>query len=278
MAFTVTPVGAVITTTAGTVPGNTITGITAGTDITITATSAINGTCQDTLLITAPNCACPFIAHPTTPNNPSICFGTATPALSVVLPGTPALGDDVNWYANATGRPALATGITYTPADTAIGVYTYYAEAEETVSGCLSTRIPVVLTIETPANAGTDGAVTICDDSTTTIDLFTLITGEDTGGAWTQTSGTGGTFNAIAGTYTPAVGATTSTFDYTVTGAAPCPDDVSTATITINETPVLTFTSTTCAANSVNLRCGIYCNSCWSCNYNHCGYCRRVIP
>ena len=113
---------------------------------------------------------------------------------------------------------------------------------------CLSTRIPVVLTIETPANAGTDGAVTICDDSTTTIDLFSLITGEDTGGTWTQTSGTGGTFNA-AGTYTPAVGATTSTFDYTVTGTAPCPDDVSTATITINETPVLTFTSTTCAAN-----------------------------
>ena len=74
--------------------------------------------------------------HPTTPNNPSICFGAATPALSVVLPGAPALGDDVNWYANATGGPALATGLTYTPADTAIGVYTYYAEAEETVSGC----------------------------------------------------------------------------------------------------------------------------------------------
>ncbi|WP_452600506.1 immunoglobulin domain-containing protein, partial [Pontimicrobium sp. MEBiC06410] len=116
-----------------------------------------------TLMVTAPNCACPFIDTPTNPNNPSICFGATTPALSVVLSGPPALGDAVNWYANATGGTALASGLNYTPTDTTIGVYTYYAEAEETVSGCVSSRIPVVLTIETPANAGTDGGITICD-------------------------------------------------------------------------------------------------------------------
>ncbi|WP_452599688.1 Ig-like domain-containing protein, partial [Pontimicrobium sp. MEBiC01747] len=104
----------------------------AGTDITITATSAVNGSCQDTLMVTAPNCACPFIDTPTNPNNPSVCFGATTPALSVVLPGPPALGDAVNWYTNATGGTALASGLNYTPTDTAIGVYTYYAEAEET--------------------------------------------------------------------------------------------------------------------------------------------------
>ncbi|NQY07574.1 MAG: hypothetical protein HRT68_15605, partial [Flavobacteriaceae bacterium] len=66
------------------------------------------------------------------------------------------------------------------------------------------------------ANAGTDGSIDICDDSTTLIDLYSLITGEDTGGTWVRTSGTGGTFNAAAGTFLPAPGATTSTFEYTV--------------------------------------------------------------
>ncbi|MEY3239085.1 MAG: hypothetical protein RIR11_523 [Bacteroidota bacterium] len=82
-------------------------------------------------------------------------------------------------------------------------------------------------------NAGTDGATTICDNSVTVIDLFSLITGEVTGGTWTRLTGTGGTFNAGAGTFTPAAGATTSTFQYEVTNAAPCINDQSVATVNI---------------------------------------------
>ena len=85
--------------------------------------------------------------------------------------------------------------------------------------------------------AGTAGNITICDDSSTVIDLFGIITGEDLGGTWTRFSGTGGTFNAAAGTFTPAIGATTSSFMYTVIGTTPCPDDSSLATITINTAP-----------------------------------------
>ncbi|WP_452600581.1 hypothetical protein, partial [Pontimicrobium sp. MEBiC06410] len=65
VSFSISPASAVITTSAGTVTGNSITGVPAGTDITITATSAVNGSCQDTLMVTAPNCACPFIDTPT---------------------------------------------------------------------------------------------------------------------------------------------------------------------------------------------------------------------
>jgi hypothetical protein len=86
--------------------------------------------------------------------------------------------------------------------------------------------------------AGDDGDVTVCDSSTDAIDLFSLITGEQAGGTWTRTSGTGGTFDAAAGTYTPATGATTSTFTYTLVGTAPCVDDSSVATININAQPV----------------------------------------
>ncbi|MFO0089749.1 MAG: hypothetical protein ACK518_03000, partial [bacterium] len=58
-----------------------------------------------------------------------------------------------------------------------------------------------------------------------------------TGGTWTRTSGTGGTFNAATGTYLPAVGATTSSFTYTLTGTLPCTNDTSVASITINPQP-----------------------------------------
>ncbi|WP_452599294.1 hypothetical protein, partial [Pontimicrobium sp. MEBiC01747] len=102
-----------------------------------------------------------------------------------------------------------------------------------TVTGtnpCPNDISTVTININPAVNAGTDGNTTICDSSTTTIDLFSLIAGEDAGGTWSQTSGSGGTFNAATGTFTPAVGATTSTFDYTVIGTSPCPNDVSTAT------------------------------------------------
>jgi hypothetical protein len=53
------------------------------------------------------------------------------------------------------------------------------------------------------------------------IDLFSLITGEDAGGTWSRLTGTGGTFNAAAGTFVP-TGATTSTFKYLLSATSPC--------------------------------------------------------
>ena len=93
------------------------------------------------------------------------------------------------------------------------------------------------LVVNLPANAGSDGSTTVCETSATVINLFALITGEQPGGTWTRTSGSGGTFNSLSGTYTPAVGATTSTFAYTLSGTAPCIDDTSVATVFINNQP-----------------------------------------
>lgn len=103
--------------------------------------------------------------------------------------------------------------------------------------------------------AGTDGNTSICESSST-INLFNLITGEQAGGVWTRTTGTGGTFNAVAGTFTPTVGSTTSTFIYTITGTTPCVNDLSVATININTIPTgisISGTTTTCAGVAVNL-------------------------
>lgn len=93
------------------------------------------------------------------------------------------------------------------------------------------------VTINAQLSAGTDGMVTICDSSWTTIDLFSIITGEQPGGTWTRVTGTGGTFNASAGTFTPAMGATSSVFIYTILGSNPCVDDISAATVTIYSQP-----------------------------------------
>ncbi|MGL2964944.1 adhesin, partial [Flavobacterium sp. RSB2_4_14] len=105
------------------------------------------------------------------------------------------------------------------------------------VAPCITDTSIATITINPQPNAGTDGSTTICETSSVAIDLFSLITGEQTGGVWTRTSGTGGVFNAGAGTFTPAVATTTSTFTYTLVGVAPCINATSIATIIINQQP-----------------------------------------
>ncbi|WP_317040103.1 PKD-like domain-containing protein, partial [Flavobacterium urocaniciphilum] len=124
---------------------------------------------------------------------------------------------------------------TYTPAPgatTSTFAYTLVGTAP-----CINDTSVATININAQPNAGVDGNTTVCDSSVAPIDLFSLITGEQAGGTWTQTSGTGGTFNAGAGIYTPAPGATTSTFTYTLVGTAPCINDTSVATININAQP-----------------------------------------
>ncbi|WP_425556451.1 beta strand repeat-containing protein, partial [Flavobacterium chungnamense] len=129
-----------------------------------------------------------------------------------------------------------------------------------TLSGtapCISDSSVATITINAQPVAGVDGGITICETSTTAITLSTLITGEQIGGTWTRTGGTGGSFNAAAGIFTPALGATTSTFTYTLTGTAPCINDTSVATVTINAQPVagLDGATTVCEtlATAINL-------------------------
>ncbi|MEZ4900501.1 MAG: hypothetical protein R2822_01385 [Spirosomataceae bacterium] len=87
------------------------------------------------------------------------------------------------------------------------------------------------------ANAGQDGNTSICNGSEAVIDLFSLITGEQTGGTWTRLTGTGGVFNSTLGTFTPAVGTTTSKFQYVIAGRLSCPGDTSVATMIVIPKP-----------------------------------------
>jgi valyl-tRNA synthetase len=109
-----------------------------------------------------------------------------------------------------------------------------------TLSGilpCTNDTSIATVNISAQPNAGVDGSTSICDSSATAIDLFGLITGEQGGGTWSRTSGTGGLFNAASGSFTPSAGSTTSTFTYTIPGVLPCVSDSSVATVNINNQP-----------------------------------------
>ncbi|MBU3714140.1 MAG: gliding motility-associated C-terminal domain-containing protein, partial [Ferruginibacter sp.] len=102
--------------------------------------------------------------------------------------------------------------------------------------GCDS--IATLNLIVTPLpNAGEDGRLTICESDINSINLFDIITGEDPGGIWERTSGSGGKFNPATGLFVPEIGVTNSTFNYVVAGKVPCENDFSVATIEVNTEP-----------------------------------------
>ena len=112
-----------------------------------------------------------------------------------------------------------------------------------------------------PPDAGTNGSRQICEGETSLQNLYSIITGEDAGGTWTETTsgtpsgvtignGTAVNFsNVVPGTYQ---------FTYTVT-ALNCPTDMSTATITVNPAPndnLAVGDAVICAGNTATITVG----------------------
>jgi trimeric autotransporter adhesin len=150
----------------GTVAGNTVTLIPIAETVTITSN---NNGCISELIVTPPSCDCDDIDEPTNPVNQQICEGSPAIAISVDDPGA---GNQINWYDELTGGNLVqAASNSYTPADIDPGVYTYYAEVEEIVTGCVSDRIPVNFTIF--ENPSITGDISICGIGGTTVLLGT---------------------------------------------------------------------------------------------------------
>ena len=88
----------------------------------------------------------------------------------------------------------------------------------------------IVISTGASIDTGVSGTLDICGNDDTLIDLFDIITEEEEGGVWSQTSGTGGLFDAGAGTFVPTAGeTTTSVFIYTS-----CNGNETTATVNVN--------------------------------------------
>ncbi|MFK8009337.1 MAG: hypothetical protein AB8H03_23450, partial [Saprospiraceae bacterium] len=137
----------------------------------IIATNPSNLLCTFTLNISPPDCNCPNVDPPISNGDEIICEGSPTPQLSVVV-GT---GETANWYDAPSGGVLLQSGnTTFTPTETAIGVYTYYVETEDLTNGCVSSILtPVQFEIsENPS--GNDAQLEECDmdgDGFTEFDL-----------------------------------------------------------------------------------------------------------
>ncbi|HOW24678.1 MAG TPA: putative Ig domain-containing protein, partial [Bacteroidales bacterium] len=119
---------------------------------TVTVTGA-NG-CTDTESITiTQNVDIPLA--PVSGGDKAICLGQPIPALTVTVGS----GETADWYATASGGVPLATGtLSYTP----VAEGTYYAQARNLTSGCISpSRTAVTLTINDPPVLGSIGNKTV---------------------------------------------------------------------------------------------------------------------
>ncbi|AYN66076.1 DUF11 domain-containing protein [Euzebyella marina] len=152
-----------VTSTEGTVTDNggnnwTISGITAGNDITLTVTAP--NTCTQTLNVTAPDCSCPVVNAPTSGGDQTQC--EQNPVQTLTATATPPANSTVIWYDAASGGNVVSS-----PTLNAVGTVTYYAESRENVTNCVSsTRTPVTLTIEAAPNAPISGGDQIqCEQS-----------------------------------------------------------------------------------------------------------------
>ncbi|MES2806129.1 MAG: hypothetical protein V4652_11240, partial [Bacteroidota bacterium] len=168
-----------------------------------------------------------------TDGNTTVCdSSTASIDLYSLISGEDAGG---TWTRlTGTGGTFNAAAGTFVPTGATTSTFKYLLSA---TAPCVADESIATVNVNNQPDAGTDGNTTVCDSSTASIDLYSLISGEDAGGTWTRLTGTGGTFNAAAGTFVP-TGATTSTFKYMLSATAPCVADESIATVNINPTPI----------------------------------------
>ncbi|MBK9763973.1 MAG: hypothetical protein IPO87_11575 [Flavobacteriales bacterium] len=150
----------------------------------------------------------------------TLCSTDAASSLFAELGGTPDAGG--TW----SGPSAVAGGM-IDPATMLAGAYIY------TVAGtapCPDETATVTVTINTPPDPGTDGAITLCTTDAAA-DLFTQLGGTpDAGGTWSGPSA------LASGSFDPST-MTAGVYVYTVTGTAPCPDETATVTVTVNTPP-----------------------------------------
>ena len=130
----------IVTSSAGIVSNNIVSGIPTGTNVVLTATSNVG--CVATQTVNAPSCTCPTVNLPISGGDKTICAGQAIPTLSVSVGSN----EVAEWYDAPIGGNLLATGVNYTP-NIAIGM-TFYVQSKNTITNCVSaTRIPVSLSV-----------------------------------------------------------------------------------------------------------------------------------
>lgn len=202
----------------------------------VTATNSLTGceSAQDTVLLII---GTPPTVPPTAADT-SICFGQATPDLTVTS------GTLFNWYSNpALGNP-IFTGDTFTTGQTAAGTYIYYVT--DSFPGCAEGPADtVVLTIYSLPASPSVNDTAVCFGSATPdlIAAGTNITWYDTSMAIVSVNDTFATGMTAAGSYTYYVTQTN--------GVNGCMSPNDTVILTINALPAMPLASDTTVCSSM---------------------------
>ena len=175
----------------------------------------------------------PTIAGPTADfaaNLTNICEGDCIDFTDMsTLSTNPTWSWTFTGAATATSAIQNPTNICYPTA----GVYQVALTVTDDNGTDTETKVGYITVVAAP-EAGLNAAQNLCNNAT--LNLNTINVGADPGGTWLETSGTpSGQFTAGTGVLdgnglTPG---NVYTFTYTVTGTAPCPNDMVTMTITI---------------------------------------------
>jgi hypothetical protein len=173
-----------------------------------------------------------------------VCGGNST-----TVSATASAGAKIDWYADASGGTALATGVGTFTTPTLSATTTYYAEARDTIAGCISTsRTAVTATV----SAVISGGITNNTGSTVLTCARTAISVTATGGtSYSWSNSLGSSANAsitAAGTYTVTV---TGANGCTATSSITVSSDISTPTIGITNNTGSTVL--TCARTAISV-------------------------
>jgi len=154
--------------------------------------------------------------------------------------------------ANGTWTDVMSSGIDLSDpsninlSNLAGGDYTYKYEITGTTN-CPGGMAILSIEVEAQGNAGIAGFDSFfCEGEIATVDLFELLTQEDLGGTWTETSGTPSTnaFNPASATFNPEDQMPGSySFLYTFAAGQVCPESSTQVIITINANPVVNLGS-----------------------------------
>ena len=200
--------GAAVSVSSGTIIGNTVTGITVGTNVTLTAT---NGSCVTSLVVNSPtDCSTPC-ATPVVSFSAGICNGT-TYSINISNPNAATI--------TASAGNVTATNISNIPVGTNVIITSLTAGCSAQIISVFSSQLAV-----TPF-AGNDGNLTVCENVTpTNAELFNALGGiPHNGGTWSNSG---------------------NVYTYTVQANSACSSiPFHSATVTINETIINNFAIT----------------------------------
>jgi gliding motility-associated-like protein len=192
------------------------------------------------VIITVLDCTCPdvffFNANPLCNTNDVLDLST--------LENTSEPG---NWMLSQTppgSNPATLTGSVFDATGGDPGDYTMqFILQNQPPPGC-PLDFDVIVHVDDDVHAGTPlQPVSYCANESVAVDLNALLTGEDQGGTWNETSGVpsqGGAFNAASGTFQtnnqlPGL----YTFEYSLIAPGACPDDAATVSVEVVALPTV---------------------------------------